>query len=100
MVPDVVYICNIMVTIFQYPGCDVYTMTGESGKSEKKDSDNSAGGSFTVGTVSCYFRIFRTERRAVRLRQHAAFGKMRGNPEYHIRKTLGEYGGGECGNVF
>lgn len=27
-------------------------------------------------------------------------GKMRGNPEYHIRKTLGEYGGGECGNVF
>ena len=21
MVPDVVYICNIMVTIFQYPGC-------------------------------------------------------------------------------
>ena len=24
MVPDVVYICNIMVTIFQHPGCDVY----------------------------------------------------------------------------
>lgn len=24
MTPDVVYICNIMVTIFQYPGCDVY----------------------------------------------------------------------------
>lgn len=27
MVPDVVYICNIMVTIFQYPGCDVYKLT-------------------------------------------------------------------------
>ena len=24
MVPDVVYICNIMVTIFQYPGRHVY----------------------------------------------------------------------------
>ena len=24
---DVVYICNIMVTIFQYPGCDVYSVS-------------------------------------------------------------------------
>ena len=34
MVPDVVYICNIMVTIFQYPGCDVYRIDAESDKCE------------------------------------------------------------------